>query len=1037
MLHGRDAALAALRAGLEGALAGRGRLALVSGEAGIGKSAIARAIAGEAEARGAVVTWGHAWEFADAPPYFPVWPCLRALGIAHAVEAHDEGHAFHLWEEVVASLARASSGAASVWVLEDLHAADVGTLDLLTFLARPLRAMRVLVVATMRERDPRLTDRMTQRLTRMARDGLTVPLDRLSERDIAALTEETLGRAVPESAVRRLAELTGGNPLFAVECARAFRSAGGIEGTLKSLPPTVRQVVLDRVALLPASTRHALARGSVLGREFLAATVARMDGSLPARVIDTLLPALRSGLVNETGPGHFIFSHTLVRDTIYDAIGGEERVALHGRADAALAILGDMADVLVERARHTLSALPASGETHTLALARRATALLEREGAFDRAFELHTRISEARTSGLLAPALPGEKLHVARIARAAGRSDASRRLCEAVVESARTGRDPELLARAALLHGADVRLGIVDRSQVALLEEARAALGDSVPELGCRVLARLATALVPAPDAAVPRAMAREALQRARETGNDDAILDVLDVAAWGLYDAPLPERNAWSGELLERALRAGDPARALVAYEWLAFQHIEAGEFDAFHRDAESMLSLSDEIGHPRYRWRALLIASGRATMLGHFAESDRYRTEVAELLALTDDPILPFALAAHDVARVRLQRRDGDVDAAMVNMGTATEGMSAAALMVALMRATCAARMGDVETTRAQLALMGSRASTLGVDLAPMAMLAEVYARVGTDDDRRRIRGLVSPSPVREICGRHMSFMYEGPVVRVLGLLDAALGDLGAAEAQLREAHSLAVARRHTPWVAQTAYELGAVLRRAGKDAQARTWTTEAARIARDLGMTGLEKSASAPAEPTSSHGVSVRAPSALAVRFERDSAGWNVGRGSVVVTVKDSRGMQLLARLVERPDEEIHVLALAGGDETTGVPESSAGEMLDERARRAYRQRLADLEEALSEAESHANASRAAALQREREAILAELARAVGLGGRPRRAGSVTERARVNVQRRIKDAVTRIAEVDEDLGRFFERTVRTGTFCCFRLK
>jgi uncharacterized membrane protein len=144
-----------------------------------------------------------------------------------------------------------------------------------------------------------------------------------------------------------------------------------------------------------------------------------------------------------------------------------------------------------------------------------------------------------------------------------------------------------------------------------------------------------------------------------------------------------------------------------------------------------------------------------------------------------------------------------------------------------------------------------------------------------------------------------------------------------------------------------------------------------------------------------------------------------------------------MQLLARLVERPDEEIHVLALAGGDETTGMPESSAGEMLDERARRAYRQRLADLEEALSEAESHANATRAAALQREREAILAELARAVGLGGRARRAGSVTERARVNVQRRIKDAVTRIAEVDEDLGRFFERTVRTGTFCCFRLK
>ena len=1035
MLHGRDAPLAALRAGLEGALAGRGQLALVSGEAGIGKSAVATAIAREAEARGAVVTWGHAWDFADAPPYFPLWPCLRTLGVdarKDALESHDEGHAFHLWENVVASLARASASVAAVWILEDLHAADIGTLDLLTFLARPLQEMRVLVVATMREKDPRLTARMTQRLTRIARDGLSVPLECLSESDIAAVTEETLGRAVPRTAVRRLAELTGGNPLFAVECARAFRSGGGIEGMLRSIPPTVRQVVLDRVALLPATTRHALAGAAVLGREFAAATVARMDGSLPARVIDTLLPALRSGLINETAPGHFIFSHALVRDAIYDVLGAEERAAFHGRAEAALAALGDMADVLVERARHALAALPSSGSAHTQGLADRATALLEREGAFDRAFELHARIGEARSSGLLSPAPPREKLHVARIARMAGRSDESRRLCEEVVQSARAAGDAERLALAALLHGADVRPGIVDRSQVALLEEARATLGDSRPELGCRVLARLATALVPAPEPLVPIGMAREAIRRARETRDDAAILDVLDIAAWGLYDAPLPERSALSEELLERALRANDLPRALVAYEWLAFHHLEAGEFDAFHRDAESMLALSDEIGHPRYRWRALLIASGRAILLGHFAESDRYRTEVAELTAITDDPVLPFALAAHDVARIRMQRRDGDLEAAVARLAQVTEGMSHGTLMAALARATCSARMEDVQATRAQLANMGSRALTVDEDLTPAALLAEAYALAGTDDERRRIRGALTRSPIREVCGRHMSFMYEGTLLRLLGLLDAGLGDLVGAEGQLREAHALAVARRHAPWAAQTAYELGKVLRRGGQEEEARRWMAEAARIARDLGMPGLEKSAGANVEATSSS-----SPGALSVKLERNGAGWSVGRGTALMTVKDSRGMQLLARLFERPDEEIHVLALASGDETTSVPESSAGEVIDDRARRAYRQRLAELEDALSEAEGQANAGRAAKLQREKEAILAELARAVGLGGRARRAGSTTERARVNVQRRVKDAIARIAEVDEELGRFFERTVNTGTFCCFRTK
>jgi hypothetical protein len=71
----------------------------------------------------------------------------------------------------------------------------------------------------------------------------------------------------------------------------------------------------------------------------------------------------------------------------------------------------------------------------------------------------------------------------------------------------------------------------------------------------------------------------------------------------------------------------------------------------------------------------------------------------------------------------------------------------------------------------------------------------------------------------------------------------------------------------------------------------------------------------------------------------------------------------------------------------------------------------------------------------LREERESILSELSRATGLGGRARAAASVTERARVNVQRRLKDAIARVSEADERLGRHLERSVRTGTFCCFR--
>jgi len=172
----------------------------------------------------------------------------------------------------------------------------------------------------------------------------------------------------------------------------------------------------------------------------------------------------------------------------------------------------------------------------------------------------------------------------------------------------------------------------------------------------------------------------------------------------------------------------------------------------------------------------------------------------------------------------------------------------------------------------------------------------------------------------------------------------------------------------------------------------------------------------------------------PSRGEVRMEKKGALWSVSQGARSVSVKDSRGMQLLARLVERPDEEMHVLALAS-DEVGSVQESNAGEMLDPRARAQYKERLVDLEEEIETARKHADRGRIAKLEGEKEALLEELARAVGLGGRQRVAASATERARVNVQRRLKDAIARIAEADQGLGRLFERAVRTGTFCCFR--
>jgi hypothetical protein len=313
----------------------------------------------------------------------------------------------------------------------------------------------------------------------------------------------------------------------------------------------------------------------------------------------------------------------------------------------------------------------------------------------------------------------------------------------------------------------------------------------------------------------------------------------------------------------------------------------------------------------------------------------------------------------------------------------------------------------------------------------------LGEAYAVAGTDDERRLARDALRTPRPNDVSGEVMSFVYEGTIGRIVGLLDAALGDLDSAERELRQAHATALARKHSPWVAQTGYELAKVLHRAGRGAEAGALMSEAAKLARALGMPGLERSAIASVSDESLASPVVSGVASLNVTFEKNGSEYRVARGPASVVLKDSRGAQLLARLCASPLEEIHVLALASDEPGASIPETDAGEMLDDAAKRAYRARLTELEDGIVEAERLGDARRANKLQKEKDALLDELKRAAGLGGRTRKTGSATERARVNVQRRVKDAIAKIAEGDAELGRFFESSVRTGTFCCFRPK
>ncbi|HEY1274287.1 MAG TPA: hypothetical protein VGF25_05235 [Thermoleophilaceae bacterium] len=154
------------------------------------------------------------------------------------------------------------------------------------------------------------------------------------------------------------------------------------------------------------------------------------------------------------------------------------------------------------------------------------------------------------------------------------------------------------------------------------------------------------------------------------------------------------------------------------------------------------------------------------------------------------------------------------------------------------------------------------------------------------------------------------------------------------------------------------------------------------------------------------------------------------WTLSRAGRESLLRDSKGMRYPAALIAAGGRDVHVLELAGA----GVEEPGA-ELLDDEARSAYRRRLAELEEEVDEAERFADPERLARLREEREALMGELAAAVGLGGRSRRSPSSGERARKAVTNRIRDALARIEREDPELGAHLRRSVSMGAECSYR--
>ncbi len=180
-----------------------------------------------------------------------------------------------------------------------------------------------------------------------------------------------------------------------------------------------------------------------------------------------------------------------------------------------------------------------------------------------------------------------------------------------------------------------------------------------------------------------------------------------------------------------------------------------------------------------------------------------------------------------------------------------------------------------------------------------------------------------------------------------------------------------------------------------------------------------------------------------------FRRQGDFWNVSYAGKVCLLKHVKGMQYLEQLLRHPAHEFHALELASLEAADPAERSApelellgksdalqddAGVQLDSEAKAAYRRRLVEIREDLADAQRCNDPGRVQKANAEIEFLTDELARAVGLGGRDRRAASNTERARIKVSKAIKGAIGRIEENNPDLGRHLNVTIRTGSFCSY---
>ena len=676
---GRERELAELRASLAGVAGGRGQLFCLVGEPGIGKTRLAEEIATDAERGGAKVAWGRCWEGGGAPAFWPWTQALRHCAATINPRASDallpstalqmlgltresasevaspenwlratmlsglpssgspfDPARFQMFDSLAAYLKRLSNDTPLVLVLDDLHAADADSLHLLRFVARDLLQSRILILATYRETEVRLSAEHANLLSSIGREGRTIHLGGLSAAEVAAFAKNSAVLTPDDRLVSTLCDVTEGNPFFLDETLRlllADRSTSLQERIASGLviPDGVREAIRKKVAPLSSNARDTIEVASVIGREFDMHLLLQVSGLTVAQCGARLAEAVSHDIVKDLGDaaGHFRFTHAMIPETLAADIPRLRLMQLHQQIAQSLEQLhrDDLTDYLPQLAEHYARSLPAGSRDKAVEFARRGARRAMRQLAYEEGARLFQMALDALAT-LPSPeqaATCALTIELGEALTRAGYVDRSREVFEGASALARKSNDSDGLAKAALGIGIQSSTaGTVDRTLVEMLEEALRSSGNRDSAQKAMLLARLAAALYWSDQHDRSVELSQSAVDMARRLADPLALIYTLCMWHYSLWGPDnLDARLKTAHEMVSLAERLQDREWALRSLEMHLADLLETGAMTEADADLKTYKELSGKTGSANSVVE--LSDAMRALLRGEFEEGER----------------------------------------------------------------------------------------------------------------------------------------------------------------------------------------------------------------------------------------------------------------------------------------------------------------------------------------------------------------------------------------------------------------------------